>query len=174
MVGNVNIRPECKGDIDAIAGITEQAFRSHPYSRHTEQFVIAALRRSGGLSISLVAEVDGRVVGHIAFSPVQISDGTPDWYALGPVAVAPAFQRQGIGQALVRAGMQALWLIGARGCVLVGEPSFYARFGFRSNPCCTMEGVPQQYVLSQPLGTHPQAEGRITHHEAFSARGPQP
>lgn len=171
-MGSVNIRPERKEDIDAIARITEQAFQSHPYSQHTEQFVIAALRRSGALSISLVADVDGQVVGHIAFSPVQISDGTPDWYALGPVAVAPAFQRQGIGQALVRAGMQTLQHLKARGCVLVGEPSFYERFGFRSNPCCTMEGVPQQYVLSLPLGIHPQAAGQITHHEAFGARGP--
>jgi putative acetyltransferase len=171
MEGSVDIRPERVTDIHAIAGITEQAFRVHPFSQHTEQFVIEALRRGGALTVSLVAEISGQVVGHIAFSPVQISDGSPGWYALGPVAVTPSFQRQGIGQALVHAGMQELRSLGARGCVLVGEPDFYGRFGFRSDPRCTMEGIPQQYVLSLPLGNHPQAVGRITHHEAFHARG---
>lgn len=172
MLENVNIRPERTTDIEAIASITEQAFRSHPHSQQTEQFIIAALRQSGALAISLVAEVDGQVVGHIAFSPVQISDGSPDWYALGPIAVAPTFQHQGIGQALVNAGMEQLHQLGAWGCVLVGEPDFYGRFGFRSNPDCTMEGVPPQYVLSLSLAGHPQAVGKITHHPAFEARSP--
>lgn len=172
-MASIDIRPECEEDINAIASITEEAFKSHPHSQHTEQFVISALRRSGALSISLVAEVDGQVVGHIAFSPVQISDGSTGWYALGPVSVYPSFQNRGIGGALIEAGLQKLQRLGARGCVLVGEPGFYGRFGFHSNPSCTMEGVPQQYVLSLPLGGHPQALGQITHHAAFAARGPQ-
>jgi predicted N-acetyltransferase YhbS len=173
MEEELRIRPERTADIDAIADVTEQAFRSHPYSRRTEQFVIAALRRSGALALSLVAEIDGRIVGHIAFSPVRISDGSPEWYALGPVSVTPAFQHRGIGQSLVKAGMLELRGLGAAGCVLVGEPGFYGRFGFRSHPGLGMEGVPGQYVLSLPLGGHPQAQGTITHHEAFDARGPQ-
>jgi putative acetyltransferase len=173
MERSVDIRPERVTDVQAIASITEHAFRVHPFSQHTEQFIIEALRQSGALTISLVAEVSGQVVGHIAFSPVQISDGSPGWYALGPVAVTPSFQRQGIGQALVHAGLQELRRLGARGCVLVGEPGFYGRFGFRSDPRCTMEGVPQQYVLSLPLGNHPQAVGQITHHAAFHARAPE-
>jgi putative acetyltransferase len=171
-VDALNIRAERSTDIDAIARVTEEAFRSNPHSQNTEPFIIAELRRSGALSISLVAEIDGEVVGHIAFSPVHITDGAQAWYALGPVAVAPAFQGRGIGQALVRAGLRELEELGAHGCVLVGEPGFYERFGFRSDPRCTMAGVPQAYVLSLPLGDHPQVVGSIVHHEAFGARGP--
>ena len=105
MLQNVRIRPEHPADIDAISRITELAFRSHPYSNQTEQFIIEELRRHGALCVSPVAEVDGEVVGHIAFSPVEISDGSPNWYGLGPISVTPAFQRQSIGQALVNGGM---------------------------------------------------------------------
>ena len=172
MALKLDIRKEHAADVDMIASITEQAFRTHPFSQHTEQFIIAALRRSGALAVSLVADVDGQVVGHIAFSPVQISDGSSGWYGLGPVAVAPEFQRRGIGTALVRAGMEELRRLGAKGCVLVGDPAFYERFGFRNHPSCFMGGVPQQYVLSFPVAGYPQAVGAITHHEAFHTRGP--
>jgi len=117
-----------------------------------------------------VAEVDGQVVGHTAFSPVAISDGSKDWYILGPISVTPALQRQGIGSALVRAGLDALGAMGAEGCVLVGDPAFYERFGFRSRPDCTVEGVPQENVLSLTLGER-SAVGEVTYHEAFHARG---
>ena len=173
MTLKTDIRHERTADIDMIAGIMEQAFRSHPFSEHTEQFIIAALRRSGALAVSVVAEVDGQLVGHIAFSPVEISDGSSGWYALGPVAVAPDMQRRGIGSALVKAGMEELRRLDAKGCVLVGEPAFYERFGFRSHPDLQTEGVPQQYVLSFPFVGHPQATGIITHHEAFHAREPK-
>ncbi len=169
---NMNIRPESSADIEAIARITEHAFRSHPYSQHTEQYIIDALRRAGALTVSLVAELDGEVVGHIAFSPAYISDGSTDWYALGPVAVTPALQKRGIGQALVNAGLRAIGELGAHGCVLVGDPGYYERFGFRSDPVCTMNGIPQEYVLSLPLNGHPQAAGVLTHHAAFHASGP--
>ncbi len=86
---NVLIRDETEGDAAAITDVTVAAFESMEISNHTEQFIIEALRAAGALSVSLVAEVDGRVVGHIAFSPVRISDGTDGWYGLGPVSVLP-------------------------------------------------------------------------------------
>ena len=70
------VRNERNGDIGAITEITIAAFRNHPMSSHTEQFIINALRADGALTVSLVAEIDGQVVGHIAFSPVTVSDGT--------------------------------------------------------------------------------------------------
>lgn len=166
----VTIRPENLGDVEAISGITELAFRSHPYSNHTEPFIIDELRRSGGLSLSLVAEMDQQVVGHIAFSPVEISDGSRNWYTLGPVSVTPELQRQGIGQALVKTGLAELRTRGAEGCVLVGEPGFYGRFGFRNRPECTLDGVPQEFFLSLTLGKH-SPTGKVKHHAAFSAQG---
>ena len=98
----VVIRSETNADVTAIREVTIAAFETLEISKHTEQFIIEALRAAGVLAVSLVAEMDGRVIGHIAFSPVTISDGTRDWYGLGPVSVLPACQRQGIGKALIR------------------------------------------------------------------------
>ena len=86
------IRNETDADVGAITDVTVAAFKTLEISNHTEQFIIAALRAAGALTLSLVAEVEGRVIGHIAFSPVTISDGTRSWYGLGPVSVLPAYQ----------------------------------------------------------------------------------
>ena len=167
---DVIIRPERPDDIEAISTITELAFRTCPYGEHTEQFIIDALRRDGALSVSLVAELDMQVAGHIAFSPVEISDGSADLYTLGPVSVVPKLQGQGIGRTLINAGLDALRGLGAEGCVLVGEPGFYERFGFRSRPELTMDGVPQEVVQSLVLGEH-SATGKIVLHAAFFTHG---
>jgi len=163
------IRSEKQSDIKAIFEITKQAFENHPISQNTEQLIVNALRDDNALTISLVAEIDDKVVGHIAFSPLTISDGSCDWYALGPISVQPKFQRQGIGQALVREGLSQLKSLGAQGCVLVGEPAFYNRFGFKSYSDLVMTGVPQEYVLAL-LFTEKMASGAITHHHAFSVK----
>src|SRR4030066_1845957 len=84
MKHGVAIRDETAADIPIIAEVTVAAFETLAISNHTEQFIIAALRAAKALTVSLVAELDGRVVGHIAFSPVIISDGTRNWYGLGP------------------------------------------------------------------------------------------
>jgi putative acetyltransferase len=164
------IRNEVESDIEAIAEITEIAFRTCPYGEHTEQFIIAALRAAGALSVSLVVEIDGTVVGHVAFSPVTISDGNTDWCGLGPVSVLPKLQRQGIGSALIREGLSLLKARGGKGCVLVGEPAYYQRFGFRNLPQLTLEGVPQQYFLALPFDDQPPT-GVVVFHSAFSTRG---
>jgi len=70
------IRKEIQSDVGAIFDITKTAFENHPYSNNTEQFIINALRAANALTVSLVVEVDGKLVGHIAFSPVTFSDGT--------------------------------------------------------------------------------------------------
>ena len=165
----MNIRAERESDITAIFEITKQAFENHPISQGTEQFIINALRKDNALTISLVAEIEEKVVGHIAFSPLTISDGSCNWYALGPVSVQPKLQRQGIGKALIREGLSQLKSLGAQGCVLVGPPEYYNRFGFKSFPDLNMEGVPQQYVLALPFNEK-MATGSITHHHAFSVK----
>ncbi|MBN1125547.1 MAG: N-acetyltransferase [Sedimentisphaerales bacterium] len=164
------IRDEVESDFVAIFEITKAAFATLAISNHTEQHIIHALRAAGALTISLVAEMDGNVVGHIAFSPVTISDGSPDWYGLGPISVLPEYQKQGIGKALMRKGLSRLKALGARGCVLVGDPHYYEQFGFRSGPELTHEGVPQEYVLALTLGEN-KARGVVTFHKAFSATG---
>ena len=107
-------------------------------------------------------------MGHAAFSPVTISDGTPDWYRLGPVSVLSAYQRQGIGSALIREGISRLKDLGAGGCCLVGHPEYYRRFGFQNIPGLVCEGVPEQVFFAVSLDGHiPQ--GIVEFHEAFKA-----
>lgn len=164
------IRPEAPSDEDSIEQVTRRAFLSHPYSHQTEQFIIRSLRADHALAVSLVAEEAGRVVGHIALSPITISDGAVGWYGLGPISVEPEWQRRGIGRALMERGLAELRKIGANGCVLVGDPAFYTRFGFANNPALILEGVPQEYVLSLSLGTS-SARGNVQFHSAFKAKG---
>lgn len=145
------IRSETNDDIGAIAEVTVAAFQTLAISNHTEQFIIEALRAARALAISLVAELGGRVIGHIAFSPVTILDGTRDWYGLGPVADLPEYQRQGIGKALIREGLLRLEGRHARGCCLVGHPDYYRKLGFDSMPGLIHEGVPPEVFLARPF-----------------------
>ena len=166
----VVIRSETDADVGAIADVTIAAFSTLPISNHTEQFIIAALRASNALTVSLVAEMDGRVVGHIAFSPVAMSDGSPGWYGLGPVSVLPEYQRQGIGGALIQEGLSRLKGLGARGCCLVGHPKYYKRFGFQNTRGLGHEGVPEDVFFAMSFDGHiPQ--GIVEFHEGFKAAG---
>jgi putative acetyltransferase len=170
MTDGVVIRDETAADARVIGEVTEAAFRTLEISDHTEQHIIEALRRAGVLKVSLVAEFGDRVVGHIAFSPVTMSDGTPDWYGLGPVSVLPEHQRRGIGGAIILEGLSRLRGLGARGCCLVGHPGYYGRFGFRNPAGLSHEGVPPEafFALSFdgriPLGT-------ARFHECFGPGG---
>ena len=164
------IRKETASDIEAITQVTIAAFRTLPISNHTEQFIIKDLRAAGALTISLVADIDGRVVGHVAFSPVVISDGTKDWYGLGPVSVLPEFQKQGIGKSLINEGMSLLKQSGGRGCALVGDPNYYKRFGFKNFPELVHEGIPQEFFLALPF-TEKIPQGLVVFHKGFLANG---
>jgi putative acetyltransferase len=119
------------------------------------------------LTVSLVAEVDGEVVGHVAFSPARIDGMDRRWFALGPVAVTRDLQRRGIGQRLIEAGLDALRRLGACGCVVVGDPAYYRRFGFEHDPALTMEGVPPEVFMSLPMGGE-RPGGAVSHHAAFA------
>ncbi len=162
------IRPETAADYAAITRMTAAAFADHPYSRNTEQFIITALRAAGALTLSLVAEVEGQVAGHIAFSPVRIAGASDGWHGVGPVSVEPACQRGGIGSALVREGLQQLRGLGSQGCVLAGDPHFYGRFGFRNYPELVYEGIPQEFFLALPFGDGAPV-GVVQFHEGFGA-----
>jgi putative acetyltransferase len=170
MTDKVLIRSETNADVSAIAEVTVAAFKTLEISNHTEQFIIAALRTAKVLMVSLVAEVDGRVVGHIAFSPVTISDGSPNWYGLGPVSVLPEYQRQGIGKALIQEGLSRLKDMNAQGCCLVGHPDYYRKFGFKNMPELVLEGVPQEVFFALSFDGHT-PHGTVTFHDGFKAVG---
>lgn len=161
------VRPEAPKDYSAIRDVNVAAFEHHPFSRQTEHLIVEALRSAGALEVSLVAEVGGSVVGHIAFSQAAIGDTSSGWYLLGPVAVRPDHQGQGIGRALIEAGLEELRSFGAIGCVLVGDPAFYHRFGFRQCDGVWCAGVPDQNVLCLPLSDK-MPVGEVLHHPAFS------
>lgn len=166
----VDIRHETPDDAAAIEAVTTAAFLDAEHTSHTEQFIVAALRRADQLAISLVADDDGAVIGHVAVSPVTIPEGTTGWFGLGPVSVAPDRQGEGIGAALVDRALEALRASGAAGCVVLGEPAYYGRFGFRAEPSLSLPGVPPEYfqVLAfrgvVPVGT-------VAYHRAFEATG---
>lgn len=162
------IRPERPTDIAAIARLTEAAFRDAAHTSHTEAFIVDALRRAGQLALSLVAEEEGRLVGHVALSPVTISDGAAGWFGLGPISVVPDRQGRGIGTLLMKAAMEKLRAQRAAGCVVLGEPAFYSRFGFVVQPDLRLPGVPPEYFQVLTLGTAVPA-GTVAYHEAFNA-----
>ncbi|HEY3399338.1 MAG TPA: N-acetyltransferase [Geothrix sp.] len=160
------IRPETEADVPAIDRINIEAFLNHPFSHQTEHLIVRALRASGALALSLVADLDGQVVGHIAFSPALIDGQNLGWYTLGPVAVLPSHQRQGIGSMLVNAGLDGIRALGANGCLLVGDPSYYIRFGFKHQPSLRIHEVPPEYFMGISF-SEDIPSGLVTHHQAF-------
>ncbi len=134
------IRPERPGDEPAIHRVTKVAFANHPHSDGTEPAIIEILRATGDLSLSLVAELDGEIVGHVAFSPALLSNGEVGWQTLGPIAVDPDWQAHGIGRALLEAGAAHWRAAGAKGIVLLGSPDLYGRFGFVTGSPLHIEG----------------------------------
>ena len=163
---NIEIACETAADVAAIQAITISAFLHAQLTSHTEQFIVDALRKAGQLTVSLVAKIDGTKVGHVAISPVSISDGATGWYGLGPISVVPEYQRRGIGSRLMREALRVLRERGGSGCVVLGEPRYYHRFGFQVDPNLTFPGVPREYFQAISFGT-PHPRGVVSYHAAF-------
>jgi putative acetyltransferase len=156
--------------LDAIWRVEWDAFLNHPQHEPGapphEPALVNALRDANALTLSLVAEEDGEIVGHIAFSEILIDDRNVGWHGAGPLAVVPRRQRNGIGKALMNQGLSELKAMGSRGVALVGDPEYYKRFSFASNPDLRLPGVPQEYVLTLSFET-PAPSGDLKFHPAF-------
>jgi putative acetyltransferase len=161
------IRPETPNDVEAITQVTLAAFTGKFSDNPTEHLIVKGLREAGALSLSFVAELDGKIVGHVAFSKVTINGYDRGWYGLGPISVQPALQKQGIGSKLIQAGLAQLRDMGAQGCVLEGDPNYYNRFGFTSYPNLVYENAPApQYFMAHPFyDAVPQ--GKVEYRPAF-------
>ena len=166
----VAIRPETPADIAAIEALTRAAFLHAPHTSHTEQFIVNALRQAGRLSVSLVAHTEASVIAHVAASAVSLSDGSPAWYGLGPLSVAPEHQGQGVGSLLMRAALRTLRERAAAGCVVLGEPGFYGRFGFKADPQLILPGVAGEYFQALHMGSS-RPGGTVSYDAAFDAAG---
>jgi putative acetyltransferase len=148
----MKIRHERPKDASTILALTDAAFKGMRFSNQTEAKVIEGLRAAG----------------HVAFSPVRINAEAGDWYGLGPVSVWPDRQRRGIGQALIREGLQRLQSMSAGGCVLLGDPAYYCRFGFENDPELYYAGAPPRAFQRLTInGSRPRGEVRF--HPAFDA-----
>ncbi|QJD67381.1 N-acetyltransferase [Xanthomonas campestris pv. badrii] len=164
---NVLIRQASQDDAAAIEILTMVAFMREDHSRHDEQHVIAALREDGALVLSLVADHDGYVVGHLAVSPVSLSDGSTGWYALGPLAVGPGHQRQGLGTRLVQAALANLRERGAAGCLALGAPGFFKQLGFAVEPGLTLPEAPVSELQALAFGDRLLPLADVAYHPAF-------
>lgn len=162
----MKIRKETPADLALIRQMTEAAFAREDHSSGTEGGIIDALRDAGTLTLSLVAEIDGQVVGHIAFSPVTVAGADVAWFGLGPVAIRTDMQGQGIGGELIRAGLAQLQAQGARGCAVLGSPDYYTRFGFAPNADLVFDGVSPEYFMAQVFSGKAPA-GPVVYQPAF-------
>jgi putative acetyltransferase len=163
------VREEIAADIPAIRALVTAAFRAAPHASGAEAAILDAVRAAGALKLSLVAcDEANDVLGHAAFSPVLIDGRNSGWFGLGPLAVRPDRQRQGIGAELVHAGLARLAGAGAGGVVVLGDPAYYGRFGFKATPGLLLPQVPARYFLALGLdGAIP--TGTVAYHPAFTA-----
>lgn len=156
------IRVERLDDAAGIGTLISEAFADRSYASGTEAQIVNALRDAGALSLSLVAEREGQLIGQVVFSPAKI--GETDVIALGPVAVSPGLQGQGIGGSLIREGLAQLG--SGKPIALLGDPNYYGRFGFAPAPLVTYEGKSGPFI--QVLWDGVEMSGAIKFHSAFS------
>jgi putative acetyltransferase len=162
------IRSEQQGDEAGIRDVNLKAFATD-----AEANLVDALRQAGIELISLVAEENAKLVGHILFSPVDI-DGYQGAMALAPMAVLPDRQNKGIGTQLVEAGLKACKAAGYNAVIVLGHPGYYPRFGFQPalNSGITSEyDVPSEVFMVKEL--HKDAlkgvTGTVVYHPAFNS-----
>jgi putative hydrolase of HD superfamily len=165
---NLKIRNEQPEDIERITALTVAAFEQEEHSSHTEHLIVDALRRAGKLTVSLVALDHDEIVGHVAISPVTVSSGAKGWYGLGPISVWPNRQGQGIGSTLMKAALAELKGQGATGCVVLGDPGFYGRFGFKAHIGLELPGIPHEYFQALSFSGDLPA-GTVQYHESFDS-----
>lgn len=168
MIHSLILRTETSNDINAINNVIVSAFSNSSHGLQNEDKLVAQLRADNALALSVVAEVNDQIVGHIAFSKITMTDqNLENWYILAPLSVAPEFQKQSLGKQLLKSGLAGIKKKGAKGCLCVGDIGYYGRFGFSSNHGLVLEGIPKEYILVQNF-TDDQPRGMVVLHPAFT------
>ena len=155
-------------DEATIRSLATKAFKTAPHSRGNEADIVDALRDSGSLTISLVAEDGGEIVAHAAFSVVSINGQNVGWYGLGPVAVRDDKQGRGFGKAPICSGIERIKRMGANGCVVFGDPVYYGQFGFESDPNLRFGNAAVEHFQRLTFHGVP-PNGVVDYHPAFYA-----
>lgn len=183
MTDSFEIRDEQQADVSAIRDVVTAAFEASKFGHHGEAALVDTLRKESAELISLVAEADGEIIGHVALTPVEIrsessaeADDHIIAFGLAPLAVSPENQSRGIGSQLVQAAVQRAVDRSATCVVLIGEPEFYGRLGFEPavqfQLTHTFDGIPQEYLLIRWLGDRtsvPLSAGTVHYEPAFEA-----
>ena len=160
------VRSEEPGEARSIEQLVRDAFAGAAHTSGTESLIVDALRAAGALALSLVAVEGEEIRGHIAASRVIPEDAAGRWFGIGPVSVRPGWQRRGIGRLLVTEALERLRRNGAAGCVVLGDPAYYGRFGFEHDPSVSYRNVPAPYFqLISFAGERP--AGSVEYHPAF-------
>lgn len=148
MAAGIIIRDQTADDFAAVHELVIAAFKTLPVACGREQFVMDALWTSGAATVALVAEDGGEIVGQAAFSKTIVGGQDVGWHGCGPVSVLPKRHKQGIGSALMRVGLERLRALGSKGCVVVGYPNYYPRFGFANTDAMFEPGVPPEVFMA--------------------------
>jgi len=164
----ITVRSECPEDVDFIRDLTELAFRGRSYSCKREHLLIDDLREANALTVSLVAEAETNIVGHVALSPVTLPGASGPWFGLGPISVLPEWQRKGVGSAMMKEALARLTQQQAAGCILVGDTRYYKRFGFAHDSSIVAENEPPEYTMILRLSSNSD-HGVARFHDAFAA-----
>ena len=164
---DVLIRSERSTDAEAISQVTYAAFLGKFSDHPTEHLIVDGLREAGVLTLSLVAELHGKIIGHVAFSPVTVNGEFVDWYGLGPISVVPELQKHGLGSKLIQEGLARLRNLGAKGCVLEGSPAYYQRFGFKPIAGLTYHAAPAPEYFMALAFYEDVPTGQVEFHKSF-------
>ncbi len=168
-LGRTITRDQTAADFDAVHELVIAAFKTMPYAAGTEQFIMDTLWKTGAATVALVAEDGGAIVGQAAFSKTLVGGKEVGWHGCGPVSVLPERQKQGIGSTLMRAGLDRLRALGSKGCVLVGHPDYYRRFGFANTAEMFVPDAPPEVFMAVCLeGAMP--KGEVKFDAAFGAK----
>lgn len=166
------IRPETNREAPIIEAVILMAFKDHPHQDlqkgTVEHLIVYKLRQQNALTLSLIAVENNSIIGHIAFSPITINGTQQDWFVMAPVSVLPDYQNKGIGSQLIEEGLKLLKERNANGCVVLGEPNFYTRFGFQQQSTLSLENAPQEYFMAKTLNAKEIPTGKVELHSAFN------